>query len=288
METNRLRQFCAICETNSLRAAAELLGVTHSALSKSMKVLQEEVQEDLLAPDGRGILVTDAGLRFYRKCQVFLSSEAELLKKEDPVNSLRIGTFEVFSTYLLPSVWKDYFPELGLELLELLPGRIEEEVEAGAVDVGITRDPVPRVGIEFLKVTSARNGVFIRRGAFSGISFSDLPYVTPLGPGPSAPGPRGLDGWPHKGHERLVRHQVSMLESGLGLARRGEAAIYLPAFVARLHNDTHASKFQLEEVRPPRGFPSEHQQIYIVKRKTTTEDHRLKRLARLLRSECRG
>ena len=42
MDTNRLRQFCAIAELGSMTKASKLLHITHSGLSKSMKLLQEE------------------------------------------------------------------------------------------------------------------------------------------------------------------------------------------------------------------------------------------------------
>lgn len=43
MDTKRLRQFCAIAETGSLTKAAELLHITHSGFSKSMKLLQDDL-----------------------------------------------------------------------------------------------------------------------------------------------------------------------------------------------------------------------------------------------------
>jgi DNA-binding transcriptional LysR family regulator len=101
-----------------------------------------------------------------QQLKAFLKHEAEFLSQEKEYKAIRIGTFEIFSTYLLPRVWTKYFPAQGLELQELLPGRIEEAVEEGAVDVGITVDPIPRTGIEFLKITTSKSCVCVRRGSF--------------------------------------------------------------------------------------------------------------------------
>jgi hypothetical protein len=43
---------------------------------------------------------------------------------------------------------------------------------------------------------------------------------------------QGLDGWPQRGFDRIIKHRVSMLESALGFVRTGEVAIYLPSFIA--------------------------------------------------------
>lgn len=287
METNRVRQFCTICETKSLRAAADLLGLTHSALSKSMKVLQEEVNQKLLTQEGRGILITDAGREFYRKAKLFLEQEAEFLSRNSQSKSVRIGTFEIFSTYLLPNFWREYFPELDLELQELLPGKIEEEVESGRVDIGITRNPIPRQGVEFLKVAECRNGVFVRKGAFSGTPIGEVPFVVPITPLDGTPtDAKGLDGWPSDKIDRLIRHRVSMLESGLSFVRTGEVAIYLPVFLARIHNEGRVQRYQLEELPVPKSLRSNSQPVYIVKRRSTPEDVRIKKVAKLLRVHC--
>ena len=65
METNRLKQFCTVKETGNLRKAANLLGISHSGLSKSMKALEEELGFPLFQSNGRGIVVTDEGLKLY-------------------------------------------------------------------------------------------------------------------------------------------------------------------------------------------------------------------------------
>ncbi len=65
MDTNRLRQFCAIAETGSMTKASRLLHITHSGLSKSMKLLQEELGLELLRPCGRGIMLTEHGKLIY-------------------------------------------------------------------------------------------------------------------------------------------------------------------------------------------------------------------------------
>jgi DNA-binding transcriptional LysR family regulator len=40
MDTNRLRYFLVVCETGSVRKAADLLHVSPAALSKAIKILE--------------------------------------------------------------------------------------------------------------------------------------------------------------------------------------------------------------------------------------------------------
>jgi len=61
METDRLKYFCVIVDTGSLTKAAEVLGVSHSGLSKAMSVLQGELGFKILVPKGRGLELTEKG-----------------------------------------------------------------------------------------------------------------------------------------------------------------------------------------------------------------------------------
>jgi DNA-binding transcriptional LysR family regulator len=60
---NALRAFEATARLNSVSQAAEVLHVTHGAVSRQIKVLEEHLGVALFAKDGRGVKLTDAGLR---------------------------------------------------------------------------------------------------------------------------------------------------------------------------------------------------------------------------------
>ena len=98
MDTNRVRQFCVITETGSMTKAAELLFITHSGLSKTMKLLQEELGCALLRASGRGIALTEDGIRIYQHSKQFLEKEELLfsVKHQPQRQTLRIGTVEIF------------------------------------------------------------------------------------------------------------------------------------------------------------------------------------------------
>ncbi|MFF5863920.1 LysR family transcriptional regulator [Pseudomonas sp. NPDC012596] len=60
---NALRAFEATARLNSVSQAAEALHVTHGAVSRQIKVLEEHLGVALFVKDGRGIKLTDAGTR---------------------------------------------------------------------------------------------------------------------------------------------------------------------------------------------------------------------------------
>ncbi|ATB65415.1 LysR family transcriptional regulator [Pseudomonas mosselii] len=60
---NALRAFEATARLNSVSQAAEALHVTHGAVSRQIKVLEEHLGVALFAKDGRGVKLTDAGVR---------------------------------------------------------------------------------------------------------------------------------------------------------------------------------------------------------------------------------
>jgi len=60
---NALRAFEATARLNSVSQAAEQLHVTHGAVSRQLKVLEEHLGLSLFVKDGRGIKLTDSGVR---------------------------------------------------------------------------------------------------------------------------------------------------------------------------------------------------------------------------------
>lgn len=60
---NALRAFEATARLNSVSQAADQLHVTHGAVSRQLKVLEEHLGVSLFIKDGRGLKLTDAGVR---------------------------------------------------------------------------------------------------------------------------------------------------------------------------------------------------------------------------------
>jgi DNA-binding transcriptional LysR family regulator len=287
METNRLKQFCAVVETSNLRRAADLLGMSHSALSKSLKVLEEQLKLKLFVPQGRGLVVTDDGRRLFQRCPAFFAEEERLLGRSEgpPADLLRIGSFEVFTSYFMGRLLGDHLRGARVEVHELAPGRLEEALITEKVDVGITYEPIPHRGVDHVRVTQVEMGAYACPGAFDAVPLEGVPFVVPVVPLEGAPsGVRGSDGWPEQTFRRRVLHRVDLMTTGIELVHQRLCAIFIPRFVAVLHNEVVREELAMVELDSP--FAAVKRSVYLMKRESTLESRLVKRVAAALRQVC--
>jgi DNA-binding transcriptional LysR family regulator len=292
METQRLRHLCVVVETGGLREASRLLGISHSGLSKSLKLLEQELGVALFSPSGRGVVVTDTGRRVYEAAKRVLAQTDDLMSVArgavPAAKPLRIATFEVFSTYFAGELVARFFADRRLQLKEAIPGAIEEALADDQADIGITYLPMPRVEIEYLRASSLEMAIYGRVEKFGGTPVSELPFAAPAIPlTGTATAIRGLDGWPDDAVPRTVQYATDMLESALDLARRGLGVLYIPTFIAALHNRTCAKSHALQKLPTPKEAHLKRRDVFLVKRKSTDETEDMKKVAKALRELCR-
>src|ERR1700719_2414835 len=95
-----LSAFVAVADHLSFRAAASQLGVTPSALSHSMRQLEERLGARLLNRTTRSVSVTDAGLRLLERLRPAITEIAGALEdlnleRQRPMGRLRIYAVQV-------------------------------------------------------------------------------------------------------------------------------------------------------------------------------------------------
>lgn len=289
MDLNRLQYFVVLASSDSLHEASQILGLTPPALSKAMKILEEELELSLWVKDGRKNILTDEGRDLFKQAPLLLESvknfkealHARTSKKNAP---LRIGTFEVFSTYFLNFLETPEWQDIPLELHELLPGEIEKYLVQGEIDVGISYMPIPHPELDFLKITSIEMGVFTLKNAFSKVEQPNIPFVIPVAPLQGVPTRiKGLDGWPEDAYRRTINYQVTLMESALELCRQGKVAGYFPAFIVDEHNRKMKPEYHLVRRRFPGAKTSCYTEAYVIKRKSSHENKTIKQLAKALR-----
>lgn len=293
MDFNRLRYFTTVARTGSLRAAAELLRVSPAAISKAMRVLEDEMGVDLIQQVGRGIILTAEGrglvsradqlLRDIDTLKVDLRTAAVEMKRH-----LRIASFEVFTTYFVGALLEDKdLQSMELLLHEFVPGHMEQSIVDHICDIGITYIPIPTQGVEHIKAASIKMGIFGRADIHGKLPFSQWPFAIPITPVHGSPTKvLGLDGWPEDKVPRLVQYRLTMMESALEIVRRGMGVIYLPTFVAKLHNAQVRDGCKLQALPPPAKLKSLEQPVYLVYRKGEGDQPVLKKIAKALRQTC--
>lgn len=227
----------------------------------------------------------------YRKSQdiVRLVNDLTICLPKRTENVIRFGTFEVFSTYFLSKLLGNYLPGSAIELHELLPGHLEEALETGKIDFGITLEPAPRRGIEFHKITQIVMGAFAKQGLYDACTFEMIPFAAPANPVTGVVSSvRSLDGWPELEFPRFVKYKVDMIETALEIAREGLCALFVPRFFAKLQNDRSTPENRLEELTLPAGMKAVKRDVYLVTRDSTLESKEMKKVAKAIREICKS
>lgn len=153
-----LMAFAAVAETLSFRAAASRLGVTPSALSHTMRQLEERLGVRLLHRTTRSVSLTDAGLRLLARLRPALDQIAGALEDLNGERHRPFGRLKLYATHLaaaavIAPVWERFlstYPDVHLEL------RVDEtlvDIVAKGFDAGI--GPRDRVASDMIALRVA-------------------------------------------------------------------------------------------------------------------------------------
>ena len=143
-----LNAFVAVADQRSFRAAASRLDITPSALSHSMRQLEERLGMRLLNRTTRSVSVTDAGLRLLERLRPALGEIAGALEdmnqeRQRPLGRLRIYAIHLAAAVIAP-IWGRFLSTYPEVHLELALGEAPIDIVAKGFDAGIgPRDRVP-------------------------------------------------------------------------------------------------------------------------------------------------
>ncbi|MFD7501043.1 LysR substrate-binding domain-containing protein [Streptomyces sp. NPDC059850] len=157
MNLDRLRTLYAVARHGSVSGAAEGLHVTTSAVSQQLSKLERETGQQLLAKNGRGVRLTDAG-RLLSDHAARILSQVELAQSDleaqrgHAVGELLLGAFPTAVRGLFPAAlerMRAEHPELRARLQEMEPDESVPAVVRGDIDLAVVLDwynkplPVP-------------------------------------------------------------------------------------------------------------------------------------------------
>ena len=175
IDLNSLSSFIVVARERSFTRAAAQLGVTQSALSHSMRVLEERLGVRLLARTTRGASPTEAGERLllslaphYEGIETELAAISEL--RDKPAGTIRITTHDhAASTILWPKLSKllPEYPDIQLEinigygLIDIVAERFDAGVRIGDQ---IAKDMIAvRISPDFRMAVAAAPAYFANR-----------------------------------------------------------------------------------------------------------------------------
>ncbi|HXA72032.1 MAG TPA: LysR family transcriptional regulator [Stellaceae bacterium] len=119
-----LNAFVAIADQRSFRAAASRLGLTPSALSHTMRQMEERLGVRLLHRTTRSVSLTDAGQRLLEQLRPAIDQIAGALddlsnRQQRPNGNLRIHTIHMAAAAVITPIWRRFlsmYPDVRMEL----------------------------------------------------------------------------------------------------------------------------------------------------------------------------
>ncbi|MGE5169220.1 MAG: LysR substrate-binding domain-containing protein [Rudaea sp.] len=143
---NTLAAFRAVAELQNLRAAADVLHLTHSAVSQQIRGLEEQLGFALFERRGRRVALNAAGQALLRSVQVALSLlddgvQAAAAAASGEAQRMRVTVLPSFANrWLLPRIgrWREQHPALALEIdASIRPVDLSREGFHAAVRQGV-------------------------------------------------------------------------------------------------------------------------------------------------------
>ncbi len=149
LDTRQLRAFVALVREGSFTGAARSLGLTQSAVSHSMRLLQEDLGCSLLYKAGRKVHLTRQGEQLVTMAEkVFfeLNRIRTSLRELDHVDRgvLRIGCTTSASRFILPGVLREFhecFPDYTISVHPGDTPGLVEQLEQNRMDLVIALKP---------------------------------------------------------------------------------------------------------------------------------------------------
>ena len=138
MELKQLEYFVRVAEMGSLTKAALLLSVEQPALSKQIRSLEVELRRALFLRNGRGVSLTEQGVKFLRRASEAVTADAVATGK------VVIATPPTAAKTLIRqfiTAFRNQLPGGELEIIEEKSRVIYEWLLMGRIDIGIMYDP---------------------------------------------------------------------------------------------------------------------------------------------------
>ncbi len=144
----QLEQFVAVARAKNFTRAAEELNLSQSALSRSVKKLEDQLGQPLFERKPREVVLTDLG-------ELLLDRAKEILKLvEDTVSLLseagrhgriRLGAIPTIAPYFLPALLRGFaerHPDISMVVLEDTTDNLIRRCSHGEIDLAILALPI--------------------------------------------------------------------------------------------------------------------------------------------------
>jgi len=181
MDLKQLECFVRVAEFGSFTKAAAVLNISQSVVSRQVRQLEVELQEHLLLRNGRGVLLTASGQRFFehgkgilRQIQV---AREDLREQRNTLSGkVVVGLPPSISrchTVALVSAFREHFPNCILGIKEGLTHSMREWLLLGRLDFALLFNPGHNAQLQYEHIHSEPLMLI-------GGQHSDLPAQVPM------------------------------------------------------------------------------------------------------------
>lgn len=238
-----LPAFRAVAELEHVGKAAAALHVSPSALSRTVKLLEEELGQPLFHRRGRGIQLNDAGavlLEHVRDATRWVDEALTQLADPGERRVVRIGAVGVAAHVHVPrligrllATHPRLVPHVSTPAVEEIPAALRQ----GRLDLVLCSVSVAGPGLATVPLASVTNGVYCGPGhplhGNPHPSEEDVLAHAFVAPPADALGATG-EGWPASRPRRVACHLDRMM-AGVEACSEGAALAVLPDVLARQH-----------------------------------------------------
>lgn len=149
LDTRQLRAFSVLARCGSFTEAAGELHLTQSAVSHSIKALEDDLGARLLLRSGKRLLLTPSGQELLGHADVILrrmvqARDALSALEKSPRGRLRIGCSTAAAQYILLMVLPEFRENFPAYTVSVLPGETPETIQRlrdGVIDLSISLKP---------------------------------------------------------------------------------------------------------------------------------------------------
>lgn len=191
----QLRAFVAVVEEGSFTAAAAREGATQSGMSQHLKLLERQLGVVLLGRDGRRMVPTIAGRRYYEECVAALrrldAAGASITTIERMGGEVRAGLMPTFTRAVLTPALSAFLQRSGgvsVKILEAYSGVLTDQVRGGELDFAIVPSFALPAGLQAKRIATNREMLVTRAGRTGAhlvpVRLSDLGPLDIVLPGP--------------------------------------------------------------------------------------------------------
>ena len=157
-DTRQLEAFDTLCATGSFTETAKRLLLTQSAISHSMRTLEEEAGCQLIRRQGKKVSLTEAGERLLRFARPFLQ-EMSVVREELSgfekfgAGRIRLGASQQACRFFLPPLIKEFkksVPQCRFEVYGEDTPKCLNMLSLVELDLAISLEPIKNLEIEFV------------------------------------------------------------------------------------------------------------------------------------------